>query len=60
MGLADTMGLMQGSSHIRSFLIGVEYRDCCPTLDVYLLFPIWVGHIQSKLIHILVTYRLDG
>jgi hypothetical protein len=40
--------LMSGSSHIRSVLIGVEYRNCCQTLDVYLLFAIWMGQIQSK------------
>jgi hypothetical protein len=27
-------------------------------LDVYLLFAIWMGQIQSKLIYIFVTYRL--
>ena len=31
---------MAGSSHIRSVLIGVEYKNCCPTLDIHLLFPI--------------------
>ena len=29
---------MSGSSHIRSVLIGIEYRNCHQTLDVYLLF----------------------
>ena len=28
----------------------VEYKNCCQTLDVYLLFAIWMGQIQSKLI----------
>ena len=32
---------MRGSSHIRSVLIGGKYRNCCRTLDVYLLFAIW-------------------
>ena len=32
--------LMCGSSHIRSVLIGVKYRNCCRTLDAYLLFAI--------------------
>ena len=31
---------MSGSSHIRSVLIGDEYRNCRRTLDVYLLFVI--------------------
>ena len=47
-----------GSSHIQSALIGVKYRNCRPTLDVYLLFAIWMGQIQSKLIYIFVTYGL--
>ena len=42
-----------GSSHIQSVLIGVEYRICCQTLDVYLLFNIWMGQIQSRLIYII-------
>ena len=41
---------MSGSSHIQSVLIGVEYRNCCPTLDVYLLFAILLGQTQSKLL----------
>ena len=49
---------MSGSSHIQSVLIGVEYRNCHRTLDAYLLFPIWMGQIQSKLIYIFVTYEL--
>ena len=43
---------MSGSSHIRSVLIGVEYRNCRRTLDVYLLFATWI------LIYIFVTYGL--
>ena len=49
---------MSGSSHIRSALIGVEYRNYHRTLDVYLLFAIWMGQIQLKLIYIFVTYGL--
>ena len=49
---------MSGSSHIRSVLIGVEYRNYYRTLDVYLLFAIWMGQIQSKLIYIFVSYRV--
>ena len=52
--------LMSSSSHIRSVLIGVEYRNCRRTLDVYLLFAIWIGQIQSKLIYIFVTYGLTS
>ena len=40
---------MSGSSHIPSVLIGVEYRNCHRTLDVYLLFAILLGQIKSKL-----------
>ena len=50
--------LVSGSSHIQIVLIGVEYRNWCRTLDVYLLFAIWMGQIQSKLIYIFVTYGL--
>ena len=50
---------MSGSSHIRSVLIGVEHRNCCQTLDVYLLFfVILFGQIKSKLNYRLVTYKL--
>ena len=49
---------MSGSSHIQSVLIGVLYRNCCRTLDVYLLLAIWqMGQIQSKLIYMFVTYK---
>ena len=27
--------------------IGVEYRNCHQTLDVYLRFAIWIGQIQT-------------
>ena len=33
--------LMSSSSHIQSVLIGVEYQNCCQTLDVYLLFALF-------------------
>ena len=46
---------MSCSSHIRSVLIGVEYQNYRRTLDVYLLFAIWMGQIQLKLIDIFVT-----
>jgi hypothetical protein len=49
---------MSGTSHVRSVLIGVEYQNCHRTLDVHLLFAIWMGQIQSKLIYIFVTYGL--
>ena len=47
--------LLLGSSHIRSVLIGVEYRNCHRTLDIYLLFAIL---LKSKLNYRLVTYKL--
>ena len=49
---------MSGSSHIQSVLIGVKYRNYHRTLHVYLLFTIWIGQIQLKLIYIFVTYGL--
>ena len=49
---------MSGSSHIRGVLIDVEYRNCPKTLDVYLLFAICMGQIQSKLICTFVHYGL--
>ena len=48
--------LMFGSSHIPSVLIGVEYLNYRQTLDVYLLFAIWMGQIQLKLIYILIRF----
>jgi hypothetical protein len=51
---------MPGSSRIQSVLIGVKYRNCHPTLDVYLRFAIWIRQIQSKLLNGLVTNKLDG
>jgi len=49
---------MRGSSHFRSVLVCVEYRNCRRTLDVYLLFAILIGEIISKLNYRLVTYKL--
>jgi hypothetical protein len=46
---------MSGSSHIRCVLIGAEHRNCHRTLAVYLLFAVWMGQIQSKLIYIFLT-----
>ena len=40
------------------FLFGVEYRNCCQTLDVYLLFVILLGQIKSKLNYRVVTYKV--
>ena len=39
-------------------LIGVEYQNCCRTFNVYLLFAIWMGQTQSKLIYMVVIYGL--
>ena len=50
---------MRGSSHIR-VVICVEHQKWRQTLDVYLLFAIWIGQIQSKLLNGLVTNELDG
>ena len=47
--------LMCGSCHIRN---GVEYQNCRRTMDVYFLFAIWMGQIQSKLIYVFVSYGL--
>ena len=44
-----------GSSHIQSFIIGVEYRNCCRTLNVYLLFALLLGQTKSKLNYRLVS-----
>ena len=49
---------MSGSCHIRSDVIGVEYRNWGHTLDVYLLFAILLGQIYLKLNYRLVTYKL--
>jgi hypothetical protein len=49
---------MRDSSRIRSVLIGVEYQNCHPTLDFYLLFAIWMGQIQPKLILIITRAKL--
>ena len=50
------LNLMCGSSHIWSVRIGVKYRNCHQTLDVYLLVAISIGQIHSKPIYKLVTY----
>ena len=50
--------LLSGSSHIETVLIGVGYRNCLRTLDDYVHFAIWMGQIQSKLMHLIVTYGL--
>ena len=42
------LSVLSGSSHIRSVLNGVEYRNWHRILDVYLLFVIWMGQIQLK------------
>ena len=49
---------MCGASHIWNVLIGVECWNCRQTLDVYLLFAICMGQIQSKLIDTFATYGL--
>ena len=54
----EPQALMSASSHIRSVLIGVKYRNYCRTLDNYLLFAIWMGQMRLKLIYIFVTFRL--
>jgi hypothetical protein len=36
--ISESFSLLRGSSHIRSVLIGIEYRNCRQTLDVYCLF----------------------
>ena len=57
------------SKYTQSLEVEVEYlfwplmySKCsnwrCQTLDVYLLFAIWMGQIQSKLIYMFVTYGL--
>ena len=42
--------IVSGSSHIQSVLIGIEYRNCCLTFVVYLLFALWMGPKYRKLI----------
>ena len=39
----EIFSFMCGSCHIRNVLIGIEYRNCGQTLDVYLLFAIWIA-----------------
>ena len=40
---SDSITLVYGSCHVRSVLIGTEYRNWRQTLDVYLLFTILLG-----------------
>ena len=47
---------ISGSCHIRIVLIVVEFRNCCGTLDVYLLFAIRMGQIQLRLKYTFLTY----
>ena len=49
------MTFLSGSSHIRSVLVGVKYKNCRRTLDVYLHFAILLGQIKSKLNYKLVS-----
>ena len=51
---------MSGSSNIQGVLIGIEYQNCHQTLDAYLLFAVWMGQIQSKLIYTYVAYGLTS
>ena len=48
----EIFSFMCGSCHIRNVLIGVEYQNCRPMLDVYLLFSILMGQIPSKIINL--------
>ena len=45
--MAQKSKIMSGSSHIRSVLIGIKYRNCRWTLDVYLHFAILLGQITD-------------
>ena len=45
----SSLPLMSGACHIGSVLIGVKYRNWCPTLNVYLLFDILLRQIYQKL-----------
>jgi hypothetical protein len=55
---------MYRSSHIPSVLIGIEYRNCCRTLDDYLLFAgansikadlnicnLWTGQFKNVIVY---------
>ena len=48
---------MCGSCHIQNFLIGVEYQNCCQTLDVYLLC-IWDLDVANSIKTDLHIYNL--
>ena len=39
---------MLGSSHTQSVLISIKYQNWRQTLDVYLLFTISMGQIQTQ------------
>ena len=58
--IKSALQIDHGSSHIRSVLIDIEYRNCCQTFNVYLCFAIWIGQIQPKLLNGLVKNVLDG
>ena len=52
---------MRGSSHIRSGLIGIKYRNWRQILNVNLLVAISIRQIQSKPIYsLLVTSPLSN
>ena len=51
---------MPGSSHFRSVLIGIEYRNCCLSFDAYFGFAIWIRQIQSKLLNGLSCTSLEA
>ena len=55
--LQNVINFMSGSSHIRSVLISIEYRNCYQTLEVYLLFAILHGQMKSKEKDRHVTYK---
>ena len=51
---------MRGSSHIGDVVIGLEYRNCCQTLDVYsdTFYYLDGGNSIKTLIYIFVAYGL--
>ena len=46
--ISESFSLLRGSSHIRNVLIGIKYRNCRPTLDVYLLIAILLGKLDKN------------
>ena len=56
--LSTYLRIVSCSSHIRSILIGDEYRNCSRTLDVYLFFAILLGQIKSKIYYRLLNHKL--